>query len=52
MKENVKQEIGRGGVKMAVWEDAEVGFPHNQGACWPRLGDSDTQGDGRNTSRT
>ena len=39
---------GRGGVKMAVWEDTELVSPHNWGACQPLVGDSDTQGDGRN----
>ena len=35
-------------VKMAVWEDAELVFPHNKGTCQPLVRDSDTQGDGRN----
>ena len=32
---------------MAVWENAELEFPHNQGTCQPLVGDSDAQGDGR-----
>ena len=33
---------------MSVWEDVELASPHNQSACRPLMGDSDTQGDGRN----
>ena len=33
---------------MAVWEEEELASPHNQGACWPLVGDSEAQGDGRN----
>ena len=33
---------------MSVWEDAELASPHNQGVCWPLVGNPDAQGDGRN----
>ena len=33
---------------MAVWEDAELASPHNQGVCQPLVGDSDAQGDRKN----
>ena len=36
------------GVKMAVWEDAELASPCNQGTCRPLVGGSDAQRDGRN----
>ena len=33
---------------MAVWEDVELASPHNWDTCQLLVGDSDTEGDGRN----
>lgn len=47
LREILKKGKLEGGVKMAVWEHAELTSPHNEGICWPLVGDSDAQRDGR-----